>query len=260
MRAWFTSYRKITLHKVLFVDLDDTLFCSDRKHPPTPRCVPLAFLKDGQPISYASAAQQSVLHMLQQEMEVVPVTARNLNAFSRVRIDFRSAAILNYGGTVLDAQGQIDAVWLERSQRESAGTLAALSALEQRLLEHCRSAALALSVRTISDHGVAFYIVIKSPTSQLQDIEAVAAYCATLCEEFAGFRLHRNGNNVALLPPWLDKGHAVAWVKQSLAQRHPDLVTFGMGDSLVDLAFMNECQYMIVPTASQIAHARMAAL
>ena len=38
------------LHKVLFVDLDDTLFCSDRKHPPTPECVPLAFLKDGQPI------------------------------------------------------------------------------------------------------------------------------------------------------------------------------------------------------------------
>lgn len=248
------------MHKVLFVDLDDTLFCSDRKHPPTPHCVPLAFLKDGQPISYASAAQQSVLQMLQQEMEVVPVTARNLNAFGRVRIDFSSAAILNYGGTVLDAEGQLDAAWLERSQRESAGTLAALGALEQNLLEHCASTGLALSVRTISDHGVAFYIVIKSPAGQLQDIDAVAVYCAELCTQFVGFRLHRNGNNVALLPPWLDKRHAVAHVKQALAQRHPDLVTFGMGDSLVDLAFMNECQYMIVPTASQIAQARMGPL
>ena len=113
------------MHKVLFVDLDDTLFCSDRKHAPTPRCVPLAFLKDGQPISYASAAQQAVLQMLQQEMEVVPVTARNLDAFGRVRIDFTSAAILNYGGTVLDAQGQLDGAWLERSQRESARTVEA---------------------------------------------------------------------------------------------------------------------------------------
>ena len=248
------------MHKVLFVDLDDTLFCSDRKHPPTPQCVPLAFLKDGQPISYASAAQQSMLQLLQQSMEVVPVTARNLNAFSRVRIDFSSAAILNYGGTVLDADGQLDAAWLERSQRESAATLDALAALESELLAHCHSAGLPLSVRTISDHGVAFYIVIKSPTGQLQDIDAIAAHCAQLCQQFVGFRLHRNGNNVALLPPWLDKSHAVAHVKQTLAQRHPEMVTFGMGDSLVDLAFMNECQYMIVPSASQIAQTRMGAL
>lgn len=253
---------------MLFVDLDDTLFCSDRKHPPTPQCVPLAFLKDGQPISYASAAQQSMLQLLQQTMEVVPVTARNLNAFSRVRIDFSSAAILNYGGTVLDADGQIDAAWLERSQRASASTLDALAALERDLLAHCASAGLALSVRTISDHGVAFYIVIKSPSGQLQDIDAIATHCARLCQQseqspsLAGFRLHRNGNNVALLPPWLDKSHAVAYVKQKLAQRHPDMdmVTFGMGDSLVDLAFMNQCQYMIVPSASQIAQTRMGAL
>lgn len=251
------------LHKVLFVDLDDTLFCSDRKHPPTPECVPLAFLKDGQPISYASAAQQSVLQLLQQTMEVVPVTARNLNAFGRVRIDFSSAAILNYGGTVLEADGQLDAEWLERSQRASADTQDALAALEHSLLAHCESAGLALSVRTISDHGVAFYIVIKSPTGRLQDIDAIAAHCADVCEHdpaLAGFRLHRNGNNVALLPPWLDKSHAVAYVKHKLEQRHPGVVTFGMGDSLVDLAFMNECQYLIVPAASQIAQLRMGAL
>ncbi len=251
------------MHKVLFVDLDDTLFCSDRKHPPTPECVPLAFLKDGQPISYASAAQQSVLQLLQQTMEVVPVTARNLNAFGRVRIDFCSAAILNYGGTVLDAGGQLDAEWLQRSQRASKDTLEALTALEQGLLAHCESTGLALSVRTISDHGVAFYIVIKSPAGRLQDIAAMAAHCADVCQHdpaLAGFRLHRNGNNIALLPPWLDKSHAVAYVKHQLAQRHPGVVTFGMGDSLVDLAFMNECQYMIVPAASQIAQARMGAL
>ena len=96
-----------------------------------------------------------------------------------------------------------------------------------------------------------------------QDIAAIAAHCAGLCQHnpaLAGFRLHRNGNNVALLPPWLDKSHAVAYVKHKLAQRHPGVVTFGMGDSLVDLAFMNECQYMIVPTASQIAQLRMGAL
>ena len=59
-------------------------------------------------------------------------------------------------------------------------------------------------MRTISDHGVPFYIVVKSPTGRLQDIDAVAAHCAELCAQFAGCRLHRNGNNVALLPPWLD--------------------------------------------------------
>ena len=64
----------------------------------------------------------------------------------------------------------------------------------------------------------------------------------------------------ALLPPWLDKSHAVAYVKHKLEQRHPGVVTFGMGDSLVDLAFMNECQYLIVPAASQIAQLRMGAL
>lgn len=247
------------MQKVLFVDLDDTLFHSDRKHAPTERCVPLAFLKDGQPISYANVAQQAMLRMVQQQMDVIPVTARNLDAFSRVKIDFTCGAVLNYGGTVLDASGQIDARWLDRSRAASAGTLPMMESLQRDVLRHCDTASLNLSVRMISDHGVPFYIVIKSPVNDLSATQAIAAHCESLCAGLPGVRVHSNGNNVALLPPWLDKRHAVAWVKESLRQRHPEMVSFGMGDSLVDLGFMNECDYLIVPNRSQIADRRLSA-
>jgi predicted mannosyl-3-phosphoglycerate phosphatase (HAD superfamily) len=65
--------------------------------------------------------------------------------------------------------------------------------------------------------------------------------------------IHRNGNNLAILPNALDKSHAVAYVSEKLRQEHGEILTFGMGDSRSDARFMAACDYAIVPGRSQLA-------
>ena len=70
-----------------------------------------------------------------------------------------------------------------------------------------------------------------------------------------GEKLHWNGNNLALLPPWLDKAHAVRRLQEQYRRRYGTILSIGMGDSASDLPFMQRCDYLLTPVGSQIARA-----
>ena len=114
---------------LLFTDLDDTLFTSARKAAPTPAHVPLAYLKDGAPISYASPCQQALLAHWQAHATMIPVTARNFDAYRRVRIPFTAHAVINHGGVILLPDGSADPAWLAQSRANAAQSVAGLEAL-----------------------------------------------------------------------------------------------------------------------------------
>lgn len=230
---------------IVFTDLDDTLFTSLRKIPPGSSHRPVAFLRDGAPISYASATQQAWLAHWQTHALVIPVTARNLDAYRRVALDFRHHAIINYGGLILNPDGSLDAPWLQHSTeqaRASQARLAALAADAARFGED-------LHIRLIEDQNICFYLLIKSRSGA--PLDAVAAYLAAQLRP--GEQLHHNANNLALLPPWLDKAHAVAHVLALYRQQYGELLSIGMGDSRIDLAFMRQCDFLLAPQHSQIA-------
>ena len=247
------------MKKVLFVDLDDTLFQSHGKCPVATELVPLAYLSDGNPISYASPAQMTTLQMLQTEMLVVPVTARNLDAFSRVRISFTNGAVLNYGGVILKPDMSVDEVWMERSRSHSSREMEGLQFYLEYLKFESDRCKCDLKVRIIEDLGLSFYVVAKSSSGDAEAIAKIAKLCERQrqASNFSEYRIHVNGNNLAVLPNWLDKRNAVQYLQETLCEAQGPLVTFGMGDSLIDIGFMSECQYMIVPTASQIAAKRL---
>lgn len=247
------------MQSVLFVDLDDTLFQSMPKCPVDAELRPMAFLKDGSPISFASASQIAALKMFQSQMLTIPVTARNIDAFRRVDIQFSHGAVLNYGGLILAADGTPDPAWLERSRCSAAAVSGELDAAREIVQRASDADGLGLSVRVIRDLDVPFYVIAKSVHG---DAESVREVSHRIPEALAGignarFRVHQNGNNLAILPNWLDKKHAVEYLRQQLVEQHGPIITFGMGDSLVDLNFMGSCQYMIVPRNSQIASQRL---
>lgn len=219
----------------------------------------MAYLKDGSAISYASEGQLAALRLFQEQMMTVPVTARNLDAYGRVDIRFVHGAVLNYGGLILDPDGVPDQMWLERS-RDNANTVSDDLESARHIIQCASDAAqLDLSVRVIQDLGIPFYVVAKSANG---DVAAVDRAAREVSAELTGlgvakFRMHQNGNNLAIIPSWLDKKHAVDYMRQRIVARHGPVITFGMGDSLVDLNFMASCHYMIVPRKSQIADLRL---
>ena len=230
---------------LVFTDLDDTLFTSMRKAPPDGSHQPLAFLADGSPISYASRTQQAWLAHWQQHAILIPVTARNHDAYRRVHLSFSAHAVINYGGIILNPDGSPDPDWRDDSAQHAKHSAPRLQALAERM--HGRRSD--LNIRIVEDFGIPFYLVIKSSSGEaLDDIAAELAAHLT----HPGDKLHHNGNNLAVIPGWLDKAHAVAHLLAQYRQQYGEIVSIGMGDSRIDLGFMRHCDYLIAPQRSQI--------
>lgn len=247
------------MKKILFADLDGTLFQSHHEETPKAGWQPLAFLRDGEAISYANPQQLAFLELFHREATVVPVTARNHDAFQRVRIPFPAEAVIDYGGVILHADGTPDEEWLERSRLAANAVEADLLQWSEWLQAESSRQGWDLNVRLIRDFGMPLYVVAKSVSRDVAVIRKVGDACrrALLQLGRSDMVLHVNGNNLALLPPWLNKRHAVEHLQQRYLATHEQLLTFGMGDSLVDLAFMGACDYLITPASSQIAERQL---
>lgn len=241
------------LKKFLFADLDDTLFQSGRKCPDGAALTPMAYLKDGTAHSFSTPAQKSFLMLMQQEMTVIPVTARNADAFSRVRWPFPHGAVINYGGVILQSDGSADEGWLSQSRANAANSLSMLESVHAFLDALSGSLKVQLRIRIISDFSTPFYLCAKSNEGDEQALDRAEPLLRQHCDDAQlPVFVHRNGNNLSVLPGWLDKRHAVEYLAERLRREHGEIVTFGMGDSLSDLGFMASCDYALVPKASQI--------
>lgn len=251
------------MKKYLFVDLDDTLFQSSGKCGADDADLhPAAFLKDGSAISFSTARQRAFLAMAQREMTLIPATARNREAYGRVGITFSDYAIVDYGGVVLAPGGAPDPFWLDRMGAAMRAALPGLERIGALIDQFSAQAGLLGRSRIIEDFGVPFYVVVKDPEKRAERLELiereiVAPWCAG---EGKDYFIHRNGNNLAILPNALGKAHAVRYVCEKLSQQHGPILTFGMGDSSSDARFMSACDYAIVPSGTQLAKLTVAAL
>jgi hydroxymethylpyrimidine pyrophosphatase-like HAD family hydrolase len=250
------------LKKFLFADLDDTLFQSLEKCTAADALEPAAYLKDGSACSFTTPAQRAFIAFAQEGMTMIPTTARNLDALRRVALAFTSYAVLDYGGVVLLPGGSADQDWLGRMRGAMHAALPGLQELAQLIDEYAARTGFAGRARLVEDFGTPFYIVVKDPCKlpeRLLPVErdVVAPWIAA---GNMNYFIHRNGNNLAILPTALNKAHAVAWVTDRLRAEHGDIITFGMGDSLSDARFMAACDYAIVPGRTQLARLALEAL
>lgn len=250
------------MKKFLFADLDDTLFQSLEKCSDRDTLEPAAFLKDGSAISFTTAAQRAFIAFAQDGMTMIPATARNLNAFQRVGLSFASYAVLDYGGIVLQPGGSVDQTWLARMQESMRAALPGLRELAGLIDAWAERTGFGGRARLIEDFATPFYLVVKDPDKVAARLEPIEREVVQPWLD-AGARdyfIHRNGNNLAILPNALNKSHAVAYVTGLLRQEHGDILTFGIGDSRSDARFMAACDYAIVPGRTQLAGLTVGAL
>ena len=248
--------------KFLFADLDDTLFQSLEKCGGQDGLLPAAFLKDGSPISYTTEGQRAFIAFARDGMTMIPATARNINAFQRVDLPFDSWAVLDYGGIVLRPGGSVDQAWLARMRGAMQAALPGLQELAGLIDAWAGRTGFGGRARMIEDCDTPFYLVLKDPekiAERLEPIEreVVAPWIAAGNREYF---IHRNGNNLAILPNALNKSHAVAYVTEQLRAEHGDILTFGIGDSKSDARFMAACDYALVPRGTQLAGLTVGAL
>ena len=250
------------MKKFLFVDLDDTLFQTPGKCGPDQDLQPAALLKDGTTCSFTTPRQRRFFEMMDREMTLIPVTARNHDALSRVVLKFCSYSIIDYGGVVLAPDGSPDGAWLEAMRVDMARALDGLKEAIETMDRYSIAVGFKGRARLIEDYATPFYMVVKDPDKQADRLErmereALAPWVATTGKDFY---IHRNGNNLALLPKTLNKARAVHYLRQRLQEEHGEIMTIGMGDSRSDARFMAACDYAIVPSGTQLAALTVGAL
>jgi hydroxymethylpyrimidine pyrophosphatase-like HAD family hydrolase len=248
--------------KFLFADLDDTLFQTLEKCAGADALEPAAYYKDGSVCSFTTPAQRAFLSFVQDGMTVIPTTARDLDGFRRVHLPFTSYAVLNYGGVILNPDRSVDQDWLERMRGAMHAALPGLEELARHIDEHAARTGYAGRVRMIEDLGTPFFLVVKDPEKKAERLAPLETDVVQPWIDGGNpdYFIHRNGNNLAILPMALNKAHAVAHVTERLRAEHGDIITFGMGDSRSDARFMAACDYAIVPRRTQLAGITVGAL
>ncbi|MDF0487219.1 hypothetical protein PX554_03680 [Sphingomonas sp. H39-1-10] len=241
------------IRAIALVDLDDTLFQTLRKCPPdvpVERLTPLGFAKDGAPLSYATPRQMMFLEWLAETTHLVPVTARSLDALRRAHIPFR-AAVCAHGGVILDDTGAIDSGWAEIIALRAAPHAETLAVFADAIATEARARGVAINARVLNEGDLPLYTLAKHADADAEALFAVVDAAIPALPD--GWTDHRNGNNVALMPPYLGKAHAVAHILPALRARFPDAPVIGVGDSHTDAPFMALCDFAMMPPRSQLA-------
>lgn len=242
------------MRAIVLVDLDDTLFQTLRKCPPdVPEAAltALGFGRDGGALGFATPRQSAFLAWLGEAALVVPVTGRSHDALSRVRIPY-GAAICAHGGVILDEEGAVDPDWAARIAARAAPHKAKLAALAQ------AAQGTKVAARILAESGTDLYLLLKDPDGDETLLDPVLERILHMVP--ADWTIHRNGNNAALMPPFLGKANAVRALLPRLRALHPDAPVIGIGDSLSDAPFMALCDYAMMPSGSQLSAAALEAL
>jgi hydroxymethylpyrimidine pyrophosphatase-like HAD family hydrolase len=238
----------------VFVDLDDTLFCSARKCPPGALLEPAALLQDGAVISYTSPGQRRLLHWLRQGATLIPVTARSLAGYARVLLTFEGPAVVSFGAVILDNAGRPDPKWVHHMQATLAAAQPLLTQAGEALNAAIAARGLDAWARGVGEFGQTQYLLAKHRGADVLALEALRIeVLQPWAASRSGWRVFQNDNNLVLLPPGLDKAHAVAHLMAGLRSQHGDILSIGIGDSFSDAGFLGLCDFAMTPSRTQLA-------
>lgn len=238
----------------LFLDLDGTIFQSQKKCGGSQDLAAAAFLNDGSAHSFTTPKQRRLLEIVRRDLTIIPTTARNYESFRRVSIEFSGFSILNHGGVIFSPQG-INNSWHTKMVTELESAIQLLHGLRKSIEDYASRYATGIYARIISDFGQEFYLLIKDKeqsSSSLLDIE-INVISAWLAAHESNFYVHVNDNNLAILPRKLNKRVAVEYLIADLIDQHGEILSFGMGDSYTDAGFLSICDFALVPSGSQLA-------
>lgn len=252
------------------MDLDDTLFQTKRKIDtwglPTSKDEDLVCAtvnKQGEPLSFMSIRQANLFNWLLASTELIVVTARDRHEIKRVKLPFNSWQVLTHGAVILSANGKLLAAWQHHMYNKLAPLQDKLNQLSDLFSSHSKHSDSQLVFTphsdsfnssiddSVSSSELTIYLAIKHAQKNHQALIDLAAKLPSLIRDFDEyFYVHVNANNLAILPHVVHKHHAVQFLlEQHLESLRP---SFGFGDSLADLPFLQLLDWYGMPNHGQL--------
>ncbi|MDE4455989.1 HAD hydrolase family protein [Psychrobacter sp. DAB_AL62B] len=247
------------------MDLDDTLFQTQRKidawELPTtePKNLVCATVnKQDEPLSFMSQRQAVFFNWLLASTELIAVTARDRHEIKRVKLPFNSWQVLTHGAVILKADGALLNTWQQHMYSALAPLQDTLNQLTDWIHKYSQKNDLANDdlkftphTDTFVDRELTIYLAIKHVEKNHQILADLAEQLPIFIPNFdEHFYVHVNANNLAILPHGVHKRHAVQFLlEQHLDSQRP---SFGFGDSLADLPFLQLLDWYGMPNHGQL--------
>ncbi len=248
------------------MDLDDTLFQTQRKidawNLPTAEIENLVCAtvnKQDEPLSFMSQRQASFFNWLLASTDLIVVTARDRSEIKRVKLPFDSWQVLTHGAIILTADGQLLSKWQQLMYSKLAPLQDKLNQLSELFASHSKNEQSQLVFTPHIDcfnngsveEELTIYLAIKHAQKDHQALIDLAKKLPTLIRDFEqDFYVHVNANNLAILPHAVHKHHAVQFLLDNyLDHQRP---SFGFGDSLADLPFLQLLDWYGMPSRGQM--------
>lgn len=244
---------------IILSDLDDTFFQTKRKMLEasiTPHKM-AALDREAHPRSFMSEPQTNLVDWLLATSEVIPVTARGSDEFSRIDIKFSSYKIACHGAVILNPDNSHNIGWKkiieQYIQRLTPKILALKSKVEQLIddSETCGGKKIDAWVRINEENNLPIYLVCKVRDSTQEADLATLAKIVEKEFDLSDFYIHRNRNNLAFLPKLISKKNATKYLLEHLIETEGRPI-LSFGDSVSDLPFMALGHFICIPRHSQI--------
>lgn len=241
---------------MVLADLDDTLFSTRRKIPSEqlPSSITATYASNGSH-SYMTPRHR-LLHEWIDPQRLIPVTARGTDAFANVEswICKGPYAVLANGATVLDGAGRPVKAWSDTVNIALQPHRDRLHEFPQLIKDAALSMNLDVRVWNVEEpYCDQAYTVVKSNLPDSGDcLRSIESWLVDFLGENSKWCIHRNGNNLAILPPGLSKLAAACFVIEQLSALG-NYLYIGVGDSVSDLDFMRICDFWMTPSGSQLS-------
>lgn len=241
------------------MDLDDTLFQTLRKIKAwqlNQTNLTVATLdKQGQPLSYFTEKQAQFFRWLVSSTELIPITARDSQEMKRVTLSFNSWQILTHGALIIQPNGTPLPEWQRYINTRLQTYFAYFSDLLTWLDVYNQQKANGDLVITPhiepSLQPLVIYIAIKHRLKNHDALLELAAALPLQHKNFVdSFYIHTNANNLAILPHDIHKKHALAFLQAHYLDSNR--ASFGFGDSLADLPFLQQLDWYGTPRQGQL--------
>ena len=254
------------------MDLDDTLFQTQRKIDAwdlvandSESLVCATVNKKDEPLSFMTTRQANFFNWLLVSTELIVVTARDTSEIKRVKLPFSSWQVLTHGAIVLMPNGARLDAWQQHIYNELEPLQDKLNQLSELFASHSKNDTSQLvftphkdtfnggnsNNNGSSEHELTIYLAIKHAQKDHQALIELANKLPSLIRDFdQHFYVHVNANNLAILPHAIHKRHAVQFLlEHRLDNTRP---SFGFGDSLADLPFLQLLDWYGMPNHGQL--------
>jgi hydroxymethylpyrimidine pyrophosphatase-like HAD family hydrolase len=240
----------------LFSDIDDTLIESERKISLDKKNYVIAgYKRNGLPHSYIRKGLKEYINiMLDNNVIVIPTTARNMDSYERSIFQKNKKielAIIDFGATIL-LKNKIDKEYKKEIKLKYNNLELPLKDMLYKIKKIIKKLNFKdkFKIRILNN----FYIVLEFDKHNL-DLNANRLIKNKLNKllrkkENKEYHLFKNDSTFAILPNFLSKRTAVKY----LIEKYKPIYSFGAGDNLNDLDFMELTDMLMIPTKSDIYH------